>query len=126
MIIRLRKGSTQEQLDEVVRRIRDAGFRPDISIGVDTTVIGVVGNTQTLDEDAFRELDWVDSVIRISRPYKLVSREYNPQTRRFKIGQTTIGNGEVVIMAGPCSVEGREQILSLAEALKQAGAQALR
>jgi len=126
MIVRLRKGATQEQLDEVVRRIRQAGLRPDISIGIDTTVVGVVGNTQSVDENLFRELEWVDSVIRISRPYKLVSREYSPDTRRFRIGGALIGGGEVVIIAGPCSVEGREQILSLAEQLQAAGAQALR
>jgi 3-deoxy-7-phosphoheptulonate synthase len=126
MIIRLRKDVAPDQLDEVVRRIRSAGCRPDVSVGVDTTVVGVVGRTQTIDENIFRELPWVDSVIRITRPYKLVSREYNPTTRQIPLGASVLGGLEVVVIAGPCSVEGREQILALAGSLKEAGADALR
>jgi 3-deoxy-7-phosphoheptulonate synthase len=126
MIIRLRKGATEEQLQEVIRRIEGAGLRPDVSVGVDTTVVGVVGNTQTLEENLFRELEWVDSVIRITRPYKLVSREYNPQSRVIRLGDVAIGDGKVVVMAGPCSVEGMDQLLPLAEAVKGAGAHILR
>jgi 3-deoxy-7-phosphoheptulonate synthase len=126
MIIRLRKGATAEQLQEVVRRIETSGFRADVSIGVDRVVVGVIGNTQTLEENLFDELDWVDSVIRISRPYKLVSREYNPNPRKIRVGGVTLGDGSVVIMAGPCSVEGSEQLLPLADACRKAGAQVLR
>jgi 3-deoxy-7-phosphoheptulonate synthase len=126
MIIRLRKGATAEQLEEVVRRIETSGFRPDVSIGVDRVVVGVIGNTQTLEENLFRELPWVDSVIRISRPYKLVSREYSPNSRRIRVGASVFGGGKVVIMAGPCSVEGAEQLLALADACKEAGADILR
>lgn len=126
MIIRLTKGATREQLQEVIRRIEAEGFRPDVSVGVETTVVGVVGNTQTLDENLFQELEWVDSVIRISRPYKLVSREYSPADRRIRVGTVTIGGGAPVIIAGPCSVEGREQLLPLARAVKEAGGQILR
>ncbi len=126
MIIRLRKGATPEQLQEIIRRIEESGYRPDVSIGVDTTVIGVVGNTQALDENIFRELEWVDSVIRISRPYKLVSREYSPATRQIRAGGVVFGAGPVVVMAGPCSVESGDQLLALARSVRAAGAQVLR
>jgi 3-deoxy-7-phosphoheptulonate synthase len=126
MIIRLRKGTTPDQIQEIIGRIEAEGFRPDVSVGIETTVIGVVGNTQALDENLFRELEWVDSVIRITRPYKLVSREYSPLTRKIRVGDVTFGHGPVVILAGPCSVEGRDQLLPLARAVKDAGAQVLR
>ena len=126
MIIRLRKGASQEDLAEVIQRIESSGFRPDVSVGTDTTLVGVLGNTRTLDENVFRELECVESVIRITRPYKLVSREYNPATRQVRVGDRVFGDGGVVVMAGPCSVEGREQLLHLARAVKEAGAHILR
>ncbi len=126
MIIRLVKGVTPEQLQEVIRRVEANGCRPDVSVGVDTTVVGVVGDTRQLDENLFRELEWVDSVIRISRPYKLVSREYSPRSRQVRVGPVVFGGGRAVVMAGPCSVEGREQLLPLAGACQEAGAEVLR
>ncbi len=126
MIVWLSKGHTPEQLSEVIRRIETSGCRPDVSEGTECTVVGLVGDTKLVDENLFLELPWVERTVRISRPYKLVSREYQNAARQIRVGGTVIGDGGVVIMAGPCSVEGMEMLLPLAEACKKAGAQILR
>jgi len=126
VIVRLRRQAPPEVLAEVLRRIEAHGLRPDVSEGTDRTVVGIIGDTRTLDEDLFREIEGVDSVHRITRPYKLVSREFRGETRRIRLGDLTLGDGSVAIVAGPCSIEGREMILELAAAVKEAGAQALR
>ncbi|MBK8229968.1 MAG: 3-deoxy-7-phosphoheptulonate synthase [Candidatus Eisenbacteria bacterium] len=126
MIIRVKKGATEAEIAEVVRRIEANGLKPDASQGVDRLVIGVIGDTRKVGEDLFLELEAVESVHRITRPYKLVSREFRSATRRVKLGDLTLGDGSVAIVAGPCSVEGRDMILTLADEVKAAGAQALR
>lgn len=126
MIVWLRKAHTEEQLAEVVRRIQASGCRPDVSAGTEGTVVGLIGDTKRVDENLFLELPWVERTIRISRPYKLVSREYQGASRRIRVGEVVIGDGSVTIMAGPCSVEGMEMLIPLAEACMEAGAQILR
>jgi len=127
MIVCLRKGHTQQQLAEVIRRIEAKGCRPHISAGNEETIVGLIGETKGIDKSLFTELPWVDRVVRISRPYKLVSREHQPQTRTIRIGRDlAIGGGGVLLIAGPCSVEGMEMLLSLAEACKRSGARMLR
>lgn len=126
MIVWLRKGHTEEQLEEVLKRIRDNGCRPDVSEGTESTVIGLVGDTKQIDENIFQELPWVERTIRITRPYKLVSREYQRTSRKIKVGDVTIGDGSVTIIAGPCSVEGMDMLVELAAACKDAGAQMMR
>lgn len=126
MIVVLRKGHSAEQLAEVVQRIESQGCHPHVSVGTEETIIGVVGDTKRVDESLFTELPWVERAVRISRPYKLVGREHSPAPRRIAVGGHTLGDGGVVIMAGPCSVEGMESLLPLAEQCKTAGAQILR
>ena len=126
MIVWLRKGHTPEQLAEVVRRIEANGCRPDVSEGMEGTVVGLIGDTTLVDENLFQELPWVDRTIRISRSYRLVSRDAKRPRHQIRVGSTTIGDGGVAILAGPCSVEGMEMLLPLAEACKAAGAQILR
>jgi 3-deoxy-7-phosphoheptulonate synthase len=126
MIVVLRKGHTAEQLAEVVQRIESQHCRPHVSIGTEETIIGVVGDTKRVDEGLFTELPWVDRAVRISRPYKLVGREHQPAPKQIRVGGHVIGDGRVVIMAGPCSVEGMEMLIPLAEKCKAAGAQIFR
>jgi 3-deoxy-7-phosphoheptulonate synthase len=126
MIVWLRKEHTEDQLAEVIRRIEANGCRPDVSVGTEGTVVGLVGDTKRIDENLFLELPWVERTVRVSRPYKLVSREYQGTPRRIRVGGLVIGDGAVTIMAGPCSVEGLEMLLPLADACKEAGAQMLR
>lgn len=126
MIVVLRRGTTQEQLAEVVRRIESHGCRPHVSQGTEETIVGLIGDTKRVDESLFTELSWVERAVRISRPYKLVGREHDPKPRVIRVGGQSIGDGSVVVMAGPCSVEGIDSFLPLAEACKDAGAQILR
>jgi 3-deoxy-7-phosphoheptulonate synthase len=126
MIVWLHKGHTPEQLAEVIRRIEENGCRPDVSEGIEGTVVGLVGDTTHVDENLFQELPWVERTVRISRAYKLVSREYQRTRRKIRVGDLTIGGDQVVVMAGPCSVESMEMMIPLAEKCKAAGAQMLR
>ncbi len=126
MIVVLRKGATEEQLAEVVRRIESHGCRPHVSHGAEETIIGLIGDTKRVEESLFTELAWVERAVRISRPYKLVGREHQPKPRKIAVGGLSIGDGSVVIMAGPCSVERSDSFLPLAEACWKAGAQILR
>lgn len=126
MILRLAEGTTDEQLKEVCRRVEALGLRPDVSRGQHEVVVGVVGDTSQIDPGRFTELPWVEQVLRITRPYKLVSRQYNRRDRTIKVGGVTFGGPDIVVIAGPCSVESADQITSLARRIKAAGADALR
>jgi 3-deoxy-7-phosphoheptulonate synthase len=126
MILRLAKGTTEEQLEELRRRIEQLGLRADVSRGLEETVVGVVGDTTRVDPGLFTELDCVEEVIRITRPYKLVSRQYRRCSLQVRLGPVVVGGPRVVVIAGPCSVESREQMVRLARRIKEAGADALR
>lgn len=127
MIIILEKTATEEQLQKVISRIEEYRLSAHISKGEETTVIGVVGIhiPQELS-DLIERLPGVERTMRISKPYKLVSREFKPTDTVIKIGDLHIGAGDVVIMAGPCSIEDKEQLLKTARAVKAAGAGVLR
>lgn len=127
MIIRMKTQASPEAVATIIERIR--GFKCSAEVihgreGID--VIGVVGDTSGIDPSVFEELDEVLEVIRISRPYKRVSREYDPRRRTVRIGSVVVGGSEPVFMAGPCSIESRDQILRIAQEVKEAGAQILR
>ncbi len=126
MIVVLRKGHSAQELAEVVQRIESQGCRPNVSVGTEETIIGVVGDTKRVDEGLFTELPWVERAVRVSRPYKLVGREHQPAPKKIRVGDHVLGDGGVVIMAGPCSVEGMDALVPLAEQCKAAGAQMLR
>ncbi|MBU1701997.1 MAG: 3-deoxy-7-phosphoheptulonate synthase [Candidatus Eisenbacteria bacterium] len=126
MILRLVKSVTDEQIRFLEDRIVSLGLRADVSRGIERTLIGLVGDTSPIDPGLFTELEWVEEVIRVSRPYKRVSREQRPEGLTIRVGSITFGGPEVVIMAGPCSVEDRPSLLSLARRIQKAGAHALR
>jgi 3-deoxy-7-phosphoheptulonate synthase len=131
MVISLKRHSTREQIDEVSRRILEFGYRIHASEGVERVVIGAVGvGDVTACLEALRAMPQVEKAVRISAPYKFVSREYRetPTVVRIRVGHRTIdiGGEEFVTMAGPCSVESESQILETAEAVAEAGAQVLR
>lgn len=127
MIIVLKKGATEAELQEVVSRIEEHHLSAHISKGEETTVIGVVGIhiPQELP-DLIGRLPGVEKTMRISKPYKLASKEFKTTDTVIKIGDVCIGGGGIVIMAGPCSIESREQLLKTAKAVKKAGAHVLR
>lgn len=127
MIIHLSKDHSLGAEKSVLDRIKEKGCSPDISRGsTGAVVIGVIGDTQAIDENYFLELDGVDKVIRISRPYKLVSREYNPVSRIISTGDIRIGGPQLCIMAGPCALESEPQIMAVAEYVAALGIPVLR
>jgi 3-deoxy-7-phosphoheptulonate synthase len=126
MIIVLKRGSGETQIQEVVDRLNEAGFSVHISQGVEKSLIGAIGDRSRIEELALEALPYVEKVVPILAPYKLVSREFHPEDSVLDIGGQLIGGRQIQVMAGPCAVESREQILETAEAVKQAGATFLR
>jgi 3-deoxy-7-phosphoheptulonate synthase len=126
MMIIMRTEATQTQIATVVTRIEEQGMRAHISRGAERTVIGAIGDGRPVIRDQFMLMPGVDRVVPISRPYKLASREFIPQDSIFPLDGLDIKPGEILIIAGPCSVESREQIIESAFAVREAGAHALR
>lgn len=126
MIITLRPHATEEQIQHIVERIEEAGLRAHISKGVERTIIGVIGDERVLRSFPLEAFPGVESVTPILKPYKLAGREVHPENTVIKVGDVTIGGSEVVVAAGPCSVENRELIIDIAKAVKEAGAKILR
>ncbi|MCE1254511.1 MAG: 3-deoxy-7-phosphoheptulonate synthase [Anaerolineae bacterium] len=126
MMIIMNVEATQEQVNAVVTRIEAHGFKAHLSKGEERTIIGVMGNDPIKTKDQFMFMPGIDRIVPISRPYKLASREFIPQDSNFPVDGVTIGGEEIVIMAGPCAVESRTQLLEVAQAVKEAGAQVLR
>ncbi len=126
MMIILKPDTTEDQVQLVVARVRELGLTPHVSRGKERIVIGVVGEARRVEPGVFRHLPGVDDVVPISRPYKLTSREFHPENTLVRVGPVTFGGTDIVIIAGPCSVESRSQLLETAHAVKEAGAQMLR
>ncbi len=127
MMIIMRAQATQEQIGAVLAQVEQYGLKAHLSTGEERTVIGVVGDGRPISmRDHFSLLDGVDRIVPISHPYKLVSREFIPETSSFPIDGVRIGGDQLVIIAGPCSVESRSQVLEIAWAVREAGAHALR
>ncbi len=127
MIIHMKKSATEEQQQKVLERISDIGFNYEIihgSTGID--VVGVLGDLSGVEESYFGELDGVDKVIRISKPYKLVSREYSAASKIAIAGDVEIGGRELSWMAGPCSLESEQQVMAIASYIKKAGVTIMR
>jgi 3-deoxy-7-phosphoheptulonate synthase len=126
MIVVMRVGSSDKDIDAVVKRIESAGLTTHVSQGVERTIIGVVGQIFPELQDMLEMLHGVDEVIRVSKPYKLSSREFHPLDTTIKVGGVTIGGKGIVVMAGPCAVENEQQLFETANAVKAAGANILR
>ena len=127
MIVVMAKEAAPAELEEVKRRIEShPGLRPQVFDGVERIVVGVLGSIPPDLKDQLELLPGVIEVVPISKPYKLASREFHPDNSRVVVNGVVIGGPEPVIMAGPCSVEDEEQMVSTAKAVKAAGAQILR
>jgi 3-deoxy-7-phosphoheptulonate synthase len=126
MIVVMRNGAPQASVQAVVERITELGFRPHLSVGEERTIIGIIGDERSLNENVFRTMEGVEKVVRILKPYKLASRDFHPADTIVPINGVAIGGKRIVIVAGPCAVESREQIIETAEAVKEAGAHILR
>lgn len=127
MIVEMRKGSTAEEVDAVVQRAKSLKLGVQLNVGTDKTVVAVLGsNTGQLSTDIFAVLPGVESVTRIMKPYKLASREFKPKDTLVSIGGVEVGGKRIVVMAGPCAVESKEQLMESAQIVKGAGASVLR
>jgi len=126
MLIIMQTEATQGEISVVVERVERNGLKAHLSQGEERTVIGVVGDGRTIYQDQFLHLPGVDRVIPISRPYKIASREFIPQNSMFPLDGVKIGDRGILLIAGPCSVESRSQLLETAHAVREAGAHALR
>ena len=128
MIIVMKAGAAQNDRDEVLKRIKELGYQPHLIHGTTRDVIGAIGDERgKLVLHSLESLHGVENVVPILKPYKLASREVKRETTLIRLNDTvTIGGDEIIVMAGPCSVESETQILECATAVKAAGAQILR
>jgi len=127
MIVEMRIGATQEEIDTVVQRVRSFGWDVQLNRGTEKTVVAILGsNTGQVSTDVFAVLPGVVSVTRIMKPYKLASREVKAEDSLVSINGIEIGGKRIVVMAGPCAVESEEQLTEAARAVKDAGASILR
>ncbi|GAB4552193.1 MAG: 3-deoxy-7-phosphoheptulonate synthase [Anaerolineae bacterium] len=127
MIIIMQTSATAAEISAVISRVEEMGFRPHMSQGQERTIIGVIGDDRRVaDPEQFTLLPGVERTMRVSHPYKLASREFHPEDTLVALNGSRVGEKKIVIIAGPCSVESRNQILESAHAVKEAGATALR
>ncbi|TRO78561.1 3-deoxy-7-phosphoheptulonate synthase [Trichloromonas acetexigens] len=127
MLIVMNHSATQEQIRSVEKAVEAMGLQASPIPGSERTAIGVLGNQGYVDDSTIRELPGVVECIHVSKPYKLVSRDFHPEPTIVEVGPVKIGNGlPPVVMAGPCSIESEAQMLASARVVKAAGAQILR
>jgi 3-deoxy-7-phosphoheptulonate synthase len=126
MIIVTRPDATAEQIEHIVERIKEWGLKAEVSRGAVRVVIGVIGPEDVIREKPIAAIPGVETVTPVLKPYKLVAHEFRGTASLVRIGDVGIGGKEVVFISGPCSVESREQITSIARDVKKAGAKILR
>ena len=126
MIAVLKPDTSEEQKDNLIEWLKAQNVDVHISKGKEYTVLGLVGNTEAIDVELLESLSIVNAVKRVSEPFKKSNRKFHPENTLINVGDACFGDGSCVIIAGPCSVESEEQLISLAKAVKAAGAKVLR
>lgn len=127
MIITCKKGAPQSEIDKIVKEFEDKGLEVNLIRGVDYNVFGIVGDTTIVDEKIVRANPWIEQVTRIAAPYKKVNRLFHPEDSVVDVAGIKVGGKEkIVVIGGPCSVEGEEQICRIAQEVKDAGGVMLR
>lgn len=126
MIIIMKPRATKEQLNKVIQRVEAEGLTYQLNQGSEQVVLGLIGDTRSIQDVAFLSYEGVEKTMRISNTYKLTSREFHPQDTVVDVDGVKIGDGSFVTMAGPCSIEGLEQIRETARMAKAGGAKILR
>ncbi|MGC8764652.1 MAG: 3-deoxy-7-phosphoheptulonate synthase [Brevinematia bacterium] len=126
MIIVLKPTATKEEIDHIVKMIQKVGLKTNVSVGEMQTIIGVIGDKSKLADSPIASLACVESIVHVSKPYKLASIDFHPDPTIIKVKNSLIGGGNLGIIAGPCSVESESQLMTIAEAVKKAGANFLR
>ena len=126
MVVVLKHGVAKESRDQLISWLKNLGLNIHVSEGNYQTILGLVGDTTRVDIDLVSSLDIVDSVKRVTEPFKCCNRKYHPDDTVVQVGDVKIGGGNFCMIAGPCSVETEEQIIEVAEKVKAAGANILR
>ncbi|MGI6217947.1 MAG: 3-deoxy-7-phosphoheptulonate synthase [Coriobacteriales bacterium] len=126
MIVILKQDPDKKQLDNLISWLKGQGMQINVSRGETQTVLGLIGDTTRIDMDLISALDIVEDVKRVQEPYKKANRKFHPADTVIKVGDTQVGGGTLTIIAGPCSVETRQQTLEIAKLVKEAGATMLR
>ncbi|NLT41197.1 MAG: 3-deoxy-7-phosphoheptulonate synthase [Anaerolineae bacterium] len=126
MIIVMRMGASEAEVGAVTRQIQELGFRAHLSRGEERTIIGLIGDERNVSQQSLELLSGVERVIPVLHPFKLASRDFRPEDSVVSVGSVKVGGRRVTIMAGPCAVESRQQLLETAWAVKEAGASVLR
>ena len=126
MIAILKPGTTPEQTQHLVQWLKRLDLDVHISQGKEVTILGLIGDTSKVDMDLLSSLEIVDSVKRVSEPFKQVNRKFHPNDSIIQVGNVKIGGGYFAMIAGPCSVESEDQIIAVAQSVKDSGAEILR
>ena len=126
MLVVMRDHASRASIDHVVELLREAGAEAHLSQGEVKTIIGVIGDRELIYSLELEGLPEVEEVVRVLKPYKLVTREFQPEDTVIRVGATEVGGGAFAVMAGPCSIESEEQMLSVAASVKAAGATMIR
>lgn len=127
MIIVMKQNATPEEVNHVVEKIKQLGLKSNVSKGIERTVIGVIGEEDKIRVQPLEVYPGVEKVMPVTKPYKLVSREFHPHNTVFEMGEgVEVGNKKIVVMAGPCSVENQKMLLEIGKEVKKAGATFLR
>lgn len=126
MIIVLKPTVTKDEIDHIVGMIEKAGLRTNISMGEHQTIIGVIGDKTRLADSPIASLASVESIVQVSKPYKMASRDFHPDDSVVTVGGQKIGGGNIGVIAGPCAIESENQLMFITESVKKAGANFLR
>ncbi|MBU4069335.1 MAG: 3-deoxy-7-phosphoheptulonate synthase [Proteobacteria bacterium] len=126
MIIVMKPRATEKSIERVVKKIEKAGMRVHVSKGTERTIIGAIGDERVLQQQQLKSTEGVEKVMSVLKPYRLASREFHPENTIIDADGVKIGGKKIVLMAGPCAVENRKQIITTAKIVKKTGAEILR
>ena len=126
MIIVMKPNAPVEERDRIINRLQERGYKVDISAGNQRTFLGIIGDTSVLNPHDLMVNDWIEKVMRVEEPFKRANRAFHPEDTVVDVGGVKIGGRTIQVMAGPCSVENHDQVVSIAKSVKMAGAHLLR
>ncbi|MBI5304259.1 MAG: 3-deoxy-7-phosphoheptulonate synthase [Chloroflexi bacterium] len=126
MVIIMKHNAPAENIDALIKHVESLGFKTHLSRGEERTIIGLIGDERPIEPEHFEAFDGVERVVRVLHPFKLASRDFHPADSVVRINGVSVGGNQVIVIAGPCSVESREQLFETAAAVKDAGAHILR
>lgn len=126
MIVKLKRNPNEKEVKKLIDFLNEQNVRVDETVGDRYTIISLIGDTSSIDEKLISRFDIVDKVIRIEEPFSKANKKYHPQPKIVDVDGVKIGDGNFCVMAGPCSVESEEQIITIAKSVKENGANILR